>query len=104
MCKREVRRTTRHHLIPRSRHKSKKKKEDLDRLELHRVIDICLPCHRNIHAVLTERELEQTYNTVEKLIAYPQVARFLEWVRKQPDTPIRIRSSKAKRERKIRGK
>jgi hypothetical protein len=54
--------------------------------------------------VLTERELEQTYNTIEKLIAYPQIARFIKWVRKQPDAPIRVRSSKAKRERKARGK
>ena len=68
------------------------------------MIEICLPCHRNIHAVLTERELEREFNSIEKLIAYPQVARFLEWVRKQPDAPIRVRSSKSKRERKAQRK
>jgi hypothetical protein len=47
--------------------------------------------------------MEREYNTVEKLVSYPQVASFLDWVRKQADAPIRVRSSKAKRERKRQG-
>lgn len=100
LCEREVAKITRHHLILRARHRSKKKREGTDRSELNRVIEICGPCHRNIHAVLTEKELESEYNTLERLAAYPGVSRFTDWVRKQSDAPIRVRSSKAKRERK----
>jgi hypothetical protein len=102
LCKREVVRTTKHHLIPRSRHRNRKKREEIDRDELNRVIDICWPCHKHIHAVLTEKELDAEYNTVEKIVSYPPVAKFLDWVRKQRDAPIRVRSSKAKREREAR--
>ncbi|HXG65855.1 MAG TPA: hypothetical protein VNO70_12180 [Blastocatellia bacterium] len=103
LCGREVAKITKHHLIPRSRHKSKKKREDVEREELHRGIWICWPCHRNIHAVLTEKELASEYNTLEKLTAYPGVKKFIEWVRRQLDHPIRVRSSKAKKERKAHG-
>lgn len=86
-------------MIPRARHRSKKKREGTDRSELNRVIEICGPCHKNIHALLTEKELEAEYNTIAKLASYPGIKKFTDWVRKQADAPIRVRGSKAKRER-----
>ena len=99
MCGRAVRTLTQHHLIPRAQHKKKKKREELSQAELNRVIWICAPCHKNLHAVLTERELADRYNTLAKLLAYPGIANFTAWVRKQADAPIRVRSSKEKRAR-----
>jgi hypothetical protein len=100
MCERDVRILTQHHLIPRAEHRRKKKREGLTQDGLNAVIRICAPCHKNLHAVLTERELADEFNTVEALLQFPLIARFTAWVRKQDDAPIRVRSSNEKRKRK----
>lgn len=61
-----------HHLIPKSRGGERT-------AWLHRI------CHRQIHALFTESELEKDFHQVEALRAHPQMARFLEWVRRKPD-------------------
>jgi hypothetical protein len=43
-----------------------------------------LICHRMIHRVLSDRELADAYDTVEKLAAHPEIAKFVKWVRKRP--------------------
>ncbi|HMZ81000.1 MAG TPA: hypothetical protein PLL06_14960 [Acidobacteriota bacterium] len=96
LCGRTVRRVTRHHLIPRARHKVYKRKKDFDHSVLHCVIQTCSPCHRNLHAHLTERELATSYNTIEKLLTHPGVKNFTDWVATKPDMALRIRRSKAK--------
>lgn len=88
--------TTRHHLIPRTRHKVYKKKKVFDTSVLHEVIHICSPCHRNLHAVLTERQLESHFSTLEELSAYPGVKKFTDWIKNKPDMALRVRRSKAK--------
>lgn len=100
LCRREVQFLTQHHLIPRTTHKRKKKRDGYTQEELNRVISICPPCHKNIHASLTEKELADEYHTMAKLLAYPAIAKFTAWVRKQDDAPIRVRSSKDKQQRK----
>jgi hypothetical protein len=100
LCKRPVSFLTQHHVIPRTEHKRKKKREGLTQEFLNTVIWICAACHKNIHAVLTERELADEYNTIEKLRGFPAIQKFTTWVRKQADAPILIRSSKEKRSRK----
>ena len=60
-----------HHLVPKS-------KGGRETEALHRI------CHRQIHALLTETELARDYASVEALLAHPQVARFVAWVRTKP--------------------
>jgi hypothetical protein len=97
MCEREVDELTKHHLIPRTRHKNKKNKRDFSREEVHeRVIWICRPCHKNIHALITEKEMERTYNTLESLLSHMEVKRFVEWIKDKPHN-ISLRTKKAKR-------
>jgi hypothetical protein len=100
LCQREVTFLTQHHLIPRTTHKRKKRREGFTQEELNRVISICAPCHKNIHAVLTEKELAEDFNTIEKLLAFPAITRFTAWVGKQADAPIRVRRSNEKATRK----
>jgi hypothetical protein len=100
LCKREVSFLTQHHLIPRTTHKRKKRREGFTQEELNRVIWICAPCHKNIHAVLTEKELAEEFNSLEKLLGFPAVAKFTAWVGKQADAPIRVRRSNEKASRK----
>ena len=61
-----------HHLVPKSRggHQT---------VRLHRI------CHRQIHALLTEAELERAYFSVETLKQHEGLARFIGWVRRKPD-------------------
>ncbi len=84
MCGRSVQRLTRHHLVPRTRHKNKKNKKTFDRREIHHTVGLCSPCHRHIHTVLDNKELERDYNTLEALRAHPDVERFVAWVGKKP--------------------
>lgn len=100
LCGRAVALLTQHHLIPRTEHKRKKKREGLRQEFLHTVIWICAPCHKNIHAVLSERELADQYHTLDKLRRFPAIKKFTTWVSKQADAPILVRRSKAKHQRK----
>lgn len=61
-----------HHLVPKSR-------GGTHTVMLHRI------CHRQVHALLTETELERTYSTIEALRSHPELARFLGWVKTKPD-------------------
>lgn len=61
-----------HHLVPKS--KGGKHTE-----YLHRI------CHRQIHALFTETELAKHYNHVDALLAHPEMARFVAWVKNRPD-------------------
>ena len=52
---------------------------------------LCRACHKFAHAVLTEKEMEAGYNTVEALAAHPEIRKFIEWVRTKPPG-LRVRS------------
>ena len=86
LCGRTVSFLTRHHLIPRTRHSNKRNKREFERSDVKtRIVWLCKPCHDHVHALFTEKTLERDYNTMELLSAHPEVARFVEWIRKKPD-------------------
>ena len=84
LCDRELEKLTRHHLIPRSRHRkilgSKKRRRRIDREYLNRTALLCGPCHRKVHQTFTEAELERDYPTVEALASDPEIGRFVDWI------------------------
>ena len=89
LCERPIPDTLKdaHHLVPKSRGGTQTE-------FLHRI------CHRQTHALLTETELARQYNTVEALLAHPEIATFVGWVRRKPaDFSERSRKSKRLRER-----
>ncbi len=45
---------------------------------LHRI------CHRQIHALFSEAELETTYASAEALLSHPEMQKFAAWVAKKP--------------------
>jgi hypothetical protein len=59
-----------HHLVPRSF-------EGTETVRLHRV------CHSKIHSLFTGRELRDHYHTLDRLLAHPEIAKFVRWVRKK---------------------
>ena len=53
-------------------------------------------CHKQIHAVFTESELAREYASTEALAAHPKIARFVEWIARQPPTAdISVRRKRA---------
>ena len=75
-----------HHLLPKSR-------GGVSTVVLHRM------CHRQIHALFSLVELERDYASIEALRAQPDMARFIDWVRKKPDD-FYERTQKGRRVRK----
>jgi len=85
LCDREVPKLTAHHLIPRQTVKRKQ-------AESGPTIDICSPCHRQIHLLYSNLELARQLDTIDKLKSEPKMRKFLAWVRKQdPYKKVRIR-------------
>lgn len=86
LCKREVSSTTKHHLVPRTRHRNKKNKKDFSRDDVRsRLVNLCRPCHKFLHVTFTEKKLERDFNTVERLLADPEVEKFVNWIKNKPD-------------------
>ena len=61
-----------HHFIPKSQGGSETR-------YLHRM------CHRQIHSLLTEKELAREFNTPAALRAHPEMQKFINWVKNKPE-------------------
>ena len=74
LCERKIPQSQRdaHHMVPKS-------KGGRHTEYLHRI------CHRQIHALFTETELARQFNSVNALLAHPDIASFVAWVRTKPD-------------------
>lgn len=73
LCSRELESpTTKHHLVPQLKGGRK-----LGTVLLHRI------CHDKIHSIFTERELQVSYNTIEKLLSNEEIQKFVKWVEKK---------------------
>ena len=76
---------TKHHLVPKSRGGRE-------------TVLLCRPCHRQLHATFSEKELERRYPTVESLDAAEELQPYLNWVRRRkPTKRIAVRTSKRRR-------
>jgi 5-methylcytosine-specific restriction endonuclease McrA len=76
-----------HHLVPRS-------EGGRETVTMHRV------CHSKIHSLFTEQELRDGYDTLDKLRAHPEIAKFIRFVRKKhPEYRGRNAPSRRKRGR-----
>jgi hypothetical protein len=84
LCERIEQPLTAHHLIPRTLHKNKRAKEVFGMALMKKTVMICQPCHSQIHALYTEKELGWNFNTIELLKAQPDVIKWIEWVRERP--------------------
>ena len=74
LCERKVPPTliTQHHLTPKERGGKAEHKTPM-----------CKPCHKQLHAVFTNKELEQRYASIEALRSAESLQPFLKWIRKQ---------------------
>jgi hypothetical protein len=61
-------------------------------------IGLCPPCHAMVHAVLSEKELERSYYTIELLMSHEEISTFVKWVAKQRvDRRITVRQTRGRR-------
>ena len=85
LCDRDVKKLTVHHLVPRQTVKRKQ-------ADSGPTINICSPCHRQIHSLYTNLELAKHLNTIDKLQSEPKMRKFLGWIKKQdPNKKVRIK-------------
>ena len=73
LCLRDEVERTIHHLTPREFGGGP---EDTSKL--------CIPCHKQIHALYLNSELAIRLNTIEKLQDDPEMKKYLNWIKKQP--------------------
>ena len=72
LCLRDFQRFTVHHLVPRSRGGKFGPKAKL-----------CPTCHHQLHALFSESTLAKEMDSLERIRVNPEMASYLEWVRKQ---------------------
>ncbi len=73
-----------HHLVPRSEGGLLK-------------VPLCSACHKTLHSFFTNRTLAHELYSIDTLKQEPEIQRYLDWVRKQPDRAIRVRASNRRR-------
>ena len=73
LCKRKGTQLTKHHLLPR---------EEGGMVE--HIVLLCEACHRQIHALYTNKELAVRLNTLQKLKGDSKIKRYIQFIIKQP--------------------
>jgi hypothetical protein len=83
LCQRNNIKITKHHLFPKITHSKKKIKRISS--DINETIDVCRPCHDNIHAVFVEKELAEKYNTIDALREHEIIMKFIDWIKDKPN-------------------
>jgi hypothetical protein len=60
---------------------------------------LCRDCHKAIHSMFSNKELEAQYHTVESLMAHEQFARMVRFIAKQ-DGRVKIAKTRQRRGRR----
>jgi 5-methylcytosine-specific restriction enzyme A len=77
LCGREDVEVTIHHLIP----------KEMGGTFMPTAI-LCIPCHKQIHALFTNEQLADGLDTIDRLRSHPELQKFLKWIKKQPSTRL----------------
>ena len=77
---------TRHHLIPRTRHRNKRTQKLYSREEMQtRLLWVCRSCHNHIHQCISEKDLANMYHSKERLLSHPDIQKFIAWISRRPN-------------------
>lgn len=72
-----------HHFIPRTVHRNKWFKKRFTKVEMRTSgLELCKQYHEMLHELISEKELGRQFNTRDKLVAHPEVAKYLAWKRR----------------------
>jgi hypothetical protein len=61
-------------------------KKNFTKEETIKTIDLCKPCHNQLHAICTEKELERDYRDIEAIVNHPDMVNFLSWIKNKPSS------------------
>jgi len=61
---------------------------------------LCRPCHDQIHAVFTNEELREEFDTVDALQSADRLRGYLDWIRRTEKLDIDVRTSNRVRDRR----
>mgnify|MGYP000070017705 CR=1 FL=1 len=76
-----------HHLRPERRAESQ-------------TVQLCRPCHDQLHALFTNEELRESYDTVEALRGADRLQGYIDWIRGTEKLDIDVSTSNRVRERR----
>jgi 5-methylcytosine-specific restriction enzyme A len=89
LCGRSDVETTVHHLLPKEMGGT-----------FGATANLCIPCHKQIHALYTNEEIAARLTTLRELREDESLAKFIKWIRKQPSTKIMKIKKSNQRKRK----
>ncbi len=72
LCEREVKQTSKHHLVPKQKGG-----------KYGPTVDLCQPCHKTIHNTFSNKELASHFHTLDALKTAEELQKYLEWIRKR---------------------
>ena len=81
LCEREMP-TTRHHLYPRDEH-PRLLRRGMHRAALNTTVAMCRPCHDAVHEHISNVDLADQFETVEKLLTHEEVYKFARWASRE---------------------
>lgn len=81
VCERENVKLTKHHVFPKDEH-DRLNKEGYTKKELSTVVVVCSMCHKTIHRLFSNKELADSYYTVDLLLENPTFFRYQNWASK----------------------
>ena len=86
LCNRQASNLTKHHLIPKMRHRNKRVQKMFTREQMHeQILVVCRACHSYLHRTISEKELALKYNTKQALLSHPEIRKFVSWLATKPD-------------------
>ena len=83
LCGRDACDISEHHLIPKTTHTIKRFKKKHTVEAMRTTASFCQPCHRAMHQFYSEKELADSFYTVDLLLADEKISNHVQWVRKQ---------------------
>ncbi|WP_353856180.1 HNH endonuclease [Bacillus sp. Bos-x628] len=60
---------------------------------------LCIPCHKQVHALYTNQELAARLNTIDALRRDEKLTSYIKWIRKQPASRL-VKTKKSRQRRK----
>ena len=70
-----------HHLIPKSKQGTE-------------TIDVCCNCGDQVHKLFSLDELAREYHSLDKLLANPDMQKWIRWVRRKPSFTFSMKTKK----------
>ncbi|GAK03967.1 hypothetical protein JCM19037_2335 [Geomicrobium sp. JCM 19037] len=89
LCGRHPVKCTTHHLLPK-----------VEGGTFGETANLCIPCHKQIHALYTNQEIAARLTTIRALKEDAKLRSFIRWIRKQsPNTIPRTKKSNERRKK-----